>query len=206
MKGKFIVIEGLDGAGKTLMISMLKEVLPENKFLFTREPGGTHFAEKIRSIMSSDESREVGGESMFCLVWSARVDHFKNKILPALDKGINVITDRFDLSTFAYQIYGEDLPRLEGLFFEVREVFLKEHLPDAYIFLDVPVEECLKRMSESKRKLDQFDKRGIDFHEKVLKGYQAWQEKTSSNFKVNANQRPERVKEEILRIISDITK
>ncbi|HBV01384.1 MAG TPA: dTMP kinase [Candidatus Taylorbacteria bacterium] len=174
MKGKFIVIDGGEGSGKTTILKWFAETPFGKKFLITHEPGGTKFADKIRALALSEEATRAPAETQFGLMWAARAEHLKNKIIPALAKGVNVISDRFDSSTFAYQIYGQEAKHLEELFWQTREVFLRDRKPDIYIFLDVEPEIGIKRISQNRKKakpLDHFEKRSLDFHQRVREGY-----------------------------------
>ncbi len=96
----------------------------------------------------------------------------KNKIIPALESGINVISDRFDSSTFAYQIYGQEAKELEGFFWQMRDFYLGNDKPDLYIYLDVSAEEGLKRKSfQSEDENNHFDQRKVDFHNRMRSGF-----------------------------------
>lgn len=170
-RGKFVVIDGCEGAGKTTLIKALAERFPAGKVLITHEPGGTEFADKIRALVLSSEAKEAGAETQFGLMWAARAEHLKNKIIPALKKGINVVSDRFDSSTFAYQIYGQEAKHLEKLFWRTREVFLQKRKPDLYIFLDVKPEVGLGRVAGRKETKTHFDERALDFHRRVRAGF-----------------------------------
>src|SRR5579864_4280814 len=105
-KGKFIVLEGGEGAGKSTQLRVIKEILGDD-IVITREPGGSPYAEEIRNvILKSTNAGQADAKTHFALFWAARADHMKNTVLPALNAGKHVISDRFDSSTFAYQIYG----------------------------------------------------------------------------------------------------
>ena len=166
------MLEGGEGAGKSTAAAFLKEQLPREQFLFTREPGGTPFAEKVRALMIAPEATGASAEALFTLVWAGRFDHVKNVIKPSLERGTHVISERFDSSTFAYQIRGQETPALEKLFWECRAL-LGECIPDLYIWLDVSPEEGLHRMRENTRKaepIDQFEARELAFHTRVRAG------------------------------------
>lgn len=170
-KGKFIVIDGGEGSGKSTLMNFLPEILT-TKFLATREPGGSVFAEEIRKLaLTHPESRSASPETQFGLVWAARHDHLIKKIIPALQSGVSVFSDRFDSSTYAYQIYGQEAPQLEKLFWEVRKVYLRECQPDLYIFLDVDPAEGLRRVAARRKELDHFDRREMSFHRRIREGY-----------------------------------
>lgn len=174
-RGKFIVVDGGEGSGKSKLMKSLPEIFPEGKFLATREPGGSPFAEEIRTLMlASGGSAAASAESQFGLIWAARHDHLTKTIIPALEQGINVISDRFDSSTYAYQIFGQETPQLEKLFWEIREVYLRVQKPDLYVFLDVPPELGLQRVAKRTKSADHFDQRALSFHQRIYEGFQAF--------------------------------
>ena len=129
----FIVLEGGEGAGKSSQMESLKKDFGDN-FVFTREPVGSLYAEEIRNlILKSPNASQADAKTLFALFWAARADHLKNTILPALDAGKHVICDRFDSSTFAYQIYGQEAHELEDFFWKMRDFYLQDIKPDVYI-------------------------------------------------------------------------
>jgi dTMP kinase len=171
-RGKFIIIEGGEGAGKSSQLRDIKELYGD-KIITTREPGGTPYAEEIRHlILKSENAGQADAKTHFALFWAARADHMKNKIVPALESGINVIADRFDSTTFAYQIYGQGAKELEGFFWQTRDFYLGNNKPDAYIYLDVSAEEGLRRKSfQSEDENNHFDERRLDFHNTARVGF-----------------------------------
>ncbi len=170
-RGKFIVIDGADGCGKTTIIEYLRSVYTEN-FLFTREPGGSPFAEKIREIILSPDAKDASGLTQFGLFWAARADHIEHKIRPALEAGKHVISDRLDSSSYAFQIYGQERLSLEPLFMQMREVCLGSAAPDLYIILDVNPHIAVARTNErGKKGKNHFDERDVDFHRRVRNAY-----------------------------------
>lgn len=200
MRGKFIVLDGGEGAGKSTVAGFLKTKLPNERFLFTREPGGTPLAEKIRAVIISPEDSEASAETQFGLIWAARFDHIQKVIQPALAQGINVVSERFDSATYAYQIHGQAAPHLKPLFYECRK-FLGECVPDLYILLDVEPKEGLARMRRRNRKtgepIDSFEKRELAFHERVRAGLLGFM-KTVPSIVVDANRPLETVQKDVL--------
>ncbi len=99
IKGKLFVIEGGDGSGKPSVVRFLKQNLDADKFIFTREPGGTRseMAEEIRTLILSPFSKSDDPDTLFHLFWASRIEHIKRIILPALQQGKYVVTDRFDV-------------------------------------------------------------------------------------------------------------
>lgn len=168
--GLFIVIEGGEGAGSTTVAQKVVEALGWSA-VYTREPGGSPYAEKIRELVLSDHAKHSDAETQFALFWAARRDHVQKTIKPAIESGKIVICDRFDSSTYAYQIVAQDKKQLEPLFWSMREHMLGEVIPDVYLLLDVPPKLGLTRAkARGADTLNHFDKRKVEFHEKVNKG------------------------------------
>jgi len=169
-KGVFIVLDGGDGSGKSSIAKKLKEKWGD-KVLLTREPGGSKYAEKIRETILSDEAKDADAETQFLLFWAARRDILTHVIKPAIEEGKIVICDRFDSSTYAYQIYAQDAFEMEPLFWQLRETMIeKDNLePDIYIMLDVDVKVGIER-AKGRGALNHFDARSLEFHEKVREG------------------------------------
>ncbi len=174
LHGKFIVLDGCDGAGKTTLIEAAKKAY--GNIIFTREPGGSPFAENIRSLMLKDvHSGQASPETQFCLAWAARHDHMKNVIIPAIAKGKHVLCDRFDSSTFAYQLYLQRGSNLKDLFWQMRKLLLEPDEPDHYIFLDVRTEVSLDRKGARKvvdaNENNHFDDADMNGQERMRAGF-----------------------------------
>lgn len=199
-RGKFIVIDGCEGAGKTTLINRLKDSLEKDSFIFTHEPGGTPLANKIREIFLLEEFKDMSFETMFGLVWASRADHIKNKILPVLEKGINVISDRFDSSTYAYQVSVDPNRKLEELFWQTREVYLKDCKPDLYVFLDVLPENAKDRIESKGKNKTYFDKREMSYHKMISEGLREFFNKVNG-VSIDANQTIEKVEVDFLNIL-----
>jgi dTMP kinase len=165
-KGKIYIIEGLDGCGKTTVINNLKEKFP--KAVFTREPGGSVFGEKIRNVLLDDESKNESPLTNFLAFWSARSSHFDKVILPNINKGKNVFSDRADPSTYAFQIVAGKNKDLEKLFFELRKKIFK--IEPIYIYLKIPVSVSKERMNGRVGKTH-FDRKNDEYHKMVKAGY-----------------------------------
>ena len=202
-KGKFIVIEGGEGAGKSSQIKKLKEILGDD-LVVTREPGGSPYAEEIREIiLNSENAGQANAKTHFGLFWAARADHIKNTILPAIESGKHVVCDRFDSSTYGYQIFGQEHQELKEMFFQFRDFFLGNCKPDLYIYMQVDTETGLSRRTEGNMEMNHFDKRKVDFHERMRKGYAEFFEKVPS-ITVDANPSFDEVTDNLLKEVQKV--
>ena len=170
MKGKFITIEGVEGVGKSTNIAVLEELLRDRniEFVRTREPGGTEFAEKLRSLLLDNAGSNPAASSELLLIFAARADHLEKLIVPALAQGKWVICDRFTDATFAYQGEGRGLPR-EAIS-ALQSLVQGKLRPDLTIILDLHPEIGLERV-RSRGKLDRIEQETIDFHVRVRNSY-----------------------------------
>ncbi len=169
-KGKFIAIEGVDGAGKGTQIQLLKNYLQDNNlldnFLFLKEPGGTIQGEDIRKTILKYDLDSITEVLLF---YSSRNELIKNKIIPALKEGKNIVCDRYELSTFAYQIYGRQQKQNKKLI-----EFLQDKIsliPDKYYFFDLDVEISKQRANKRDENNTRFDNEGVTFFNRVREGY-----------------------------------
>ena len=171
-KGLFIVLDGGEGSGKTTLLKRAVEYF-KDELVTTREPGGALYAEEIRNlILHSPNAKDADAKTMFALFWAARADHMKNTVIPALNSGKIEISDRFDSSTYAYQIVAQGARELQELFWIVRDQYLGEYKPDIYVYLDLDPEVGIERKNQQKNeKQNHFDKRNLQFHEALRRGY-----------------------------------
>ena len=170
-RGRFVVLEGVEGAGKSTQVRMLGAWLESCGIPFTlaREPGGTEVGEAIRHVVQDLPQLSVPPETELLLYLAARAAFVKEVVLPVLERGELLIADRFSLSTYAYQGYGRGLD-LE----EVRRMdrFASGGLaPDLYVLLDLPVEEGRDRQKAAGKKEDRLESSGKGFLEVVGRGY-----------------------------------
>ncbi|MEI6238699.1 MAG: dTMP kinase, partial [bacterium] len=197
------VIEGGEGSGKSTLIALMKEKYGDKKFAFTREPGGSPYAEAIRDIaLRHNLAKEASAETLFGLMWAARHDNLQKSIIPALNSGRHVISDRFDSATYAYQIKAMNAQHLENLFWSVRESFLKDCKPDLYIILDLDPKVGMERVSSRKEVKNHFDERKMDFHKKIRQSLLDFSKKVPSVI-VDASQSLEKVKEDFFKVIDE---
>lgn len=202
MKGKFFVLEGGEGSGKSSCISYLMEKLPE--FIFTYEPGGTQIAENIRRVLMNSKNVDIVPMAEIFLFCAARAQHCEELIVPMLNSGKNVVCDRFDGSTLAYQIFGRQrLSLLEA--YHILNRYAKGTVkPDLVIYLDVKPMVGIRRRNLAGNET-RFDKENINFHKRVRKGYLYAQSIFSNWILVDAHQTLEKEKEEVLKIIQKFT-
>jgi dTMP kinase len=186
--GRWIVVCGGEGSGKSSIMNMLQNSYPEA--LITREPGGAPFAEIVRTLFKSDEAKGANADTFSGLAWGARASTLQVLVLPNLRNGVNVISDRGDCCTYAYQVIAQKGPHLEKLFWHMREVYLREHVPDLYIFLDVSPKIGLKRVAGRPGKKDHFDEREIAFHNDIRSGYHVFFEKIQEISDDDSNKSP----------------
>jgi dTMP kinase len=168
-KGLLISFEGLDGSGKTTQIEALGSWLFDRgiSYLATREPGGTQFGEKIRHlIMHPGEGLDPLAEAL--LFQADRAQHFAKKVLPALDEGKIVITDRCFDSNIVYQGFVKNV----GIAYveELSVVAMRGRIPDLTILLDISPQEVYKRRMVG---LNRFDNESWRFHEDIRHGFLA---------------------------------
>lgn len=204
MKGRFFVIDGLGGLGKSTQIEMLKKRLGETA-VFTHEPGGTPHAEKLRSFVRTVDGPEPAPLMDFFIFWASRADHVVKKIAPAVKAGKIVICDRFDSSTFAMQVRGDQNKGWEKFFWECRKYTLGKMEPDAYIFIDGPVELARNRRGDRSKTEDRFDERADAYQKRIRKGYLEFAKKIGKRaYVVKADRTPEAVHEEIWKIVQKV--
>ncbi len=169
MRGKFIVFEGGDGSGKTTLVERMKKEFPD--FVYTQDPGGTKLGEHVRAILMSEDTKNIDVRAELLLFLASRAQMVSEVVRPALESGKNVISNRFALSSIAYQIYGRERPELLPLYRSVSDILLEGMVPDATILLDVTPEIGIARVHSRPEEPTRFDLEAIAFHERVREGY-----------------------------------
>lgn len=203
----FITFEGLDFCGKSTQVQLLEKYLLDRgkNVKIIREPGGTPISEKIRDILLDKKNSEMSVETELVLFSASRSQLVKQVILPALKENIYVISDRFHDSSIAYQAFGRKIS-LEFVE-ELQRFVIGKAVPDITFFLDIPIEEVLKRKSKVKHvELDRIELSKMDFYERVRKGYFYLAEK-ETRFRIISGQLsiPE-IHEEIIREVKKLEK
>lgn len=191
INGKLIVLEGGDGSGKSSVWTALNKKYGEDKrFVFSREPGGTEYGEHVRNILLSSGHGDISPLAELFSFCTARANHCDLLIRPALQKGKIIILDRFDGSTIAYQIWGNERRHLEDIFNQVNNIAkgygTEMVVPDLVIYFDVDPKIGKARTSERKDKggeNNRLDKKKESFHTRVRDGY-LYQCQHNENWKI----------------------
>ena len=171
--GRFITLEGGEGAGKSTQARRLAAALREAGIdvVETREPGGSPGAEEIRRLLTTGEANRWSPMAETLLHFSARADHVRRTIRPALKDGRWVCSDRFSDSTMAYQGYGHGVDR--GFIGMLTGAVLGELRPDLTLIFDIPVEQGLARAAKRPGQEDRYEKMDRKFHEALRRGFLA---------------------------------
>lgn len=170
-KGKFLTIEGTEGVGKSTNLAYVHDWLLARGLdvVVTREPGGTPLAEEIRQLLLSKREESVDETAELLLVFAARAQHLNRVILPALERGAWVLSDRFTDATYAYQGGGRGLNK--AVIEQLETLVQGELRPDLTLILDIDVELGLNR-ARQRGELDRFESETISFFERVRSSYQ----------------------------------
>lgn len=196
-KGKFIVFEGCEGAGKSSALRVAEQVLQEREieFINTREPGGTPLAEALRDIVKSIEHDEIlTEETELFLMYASRSQLVTNRILPALNSGKWTIGDRHELSARAYQGGGRGFD--DGIMNTISDITLKGFKPDLTLYLDVSPTVGLSRAG-ARGALDRIEHEKIDFFERVRNKYVELAAADENIVTINAEQEMEDVHNDV---------
>ena len=202
--GKFIAIEGVDGAGKGVQSRVLRDALLAAgvDVLLTREPGGSPGAEEIRRLLVQGETDKWDAISELLLIYAARRSHLIQTIWPALAEGRWVISDRFADSSRAFQGFagGLGLPAIEA----VHELTVGNFAPDLTLVLDLAPEISLLRTKTRGGKEDRFEKKGNAYQQRVREGFlYLAQQNPASHIIIDAGNTVEVVSRDILRHVSE---
>ena len=170
VKGKFITFEGCEGSGKSTQLKMLKAYLDREgiPYILTREPGGSPIAEDIRKIILDGKNTEMCDECEAMLYAASRIQHLREKVIPALEEGKLVICDRYVDSSLAYQGFARGL----GLEYvaDINKKAFELCTPDLTVFLNISPEKAFERKNGADEN-DRMEKQGLEFHRRVYDGY-----------------------------------
>ncbi|MCW2485531.1 dTMP kinase [Candidatus Symbiopectobacterium sp. NZEC127] len=198
MNSKFIVIEGLEGAGKTSAQNTVLTTLRAHgvqDVVFTREPGGTPLAERLRDLIKQGADDEIiTDKAELLMLYAARVQLVENVIKPALARGSWVIGDRHDLSSQAYQGGGRGMD--QQLMQSLRDTVLGTFRPDLTLYLDIPPEQGLAR-ARQRGALDRIEQESLDFFARTRARYQALAAADATIVTVDASQSLDKVSADI---------
>ena len=188
-RGKFITLEGPEGAGKSTQAAMLISKLEARglEVLYSREPGGTPMGEAVRGILQYNTAGEAPcPESEVLLFEASRAQLVRHVLLPALDRGTWVVCDRYADSTTAYQGFGRAFPveMMETL----NQFAIGPAVPDMTLLFDINVslglQRCAKRQHGQPAPLDRIESETLEFHERVRQGYLALARRYPSRFRL----------------------
>lgn len=204
IKGRFITLEGGEGAGKSTNLEYLRNALKRSgiELLVTREPGGTLLGERIRELLLDPDNTAMSDDAEMLLMFAARAQHLHRLIIPALEQGSWVICDRFTDATYAYQGGGRgiDTRRIEGLEQWVQRGFQ----PDLTILFDLPVEIGMQRAG-ARGDLDRFEREQQTFFERVRAAYLDRAERDPGRFRtVDAGQDIVQVQQQLDAVIDEL--
>ena len=201
MTGKFITLEGMDGAGKSTHISNIIQILQAqgHEVISTREPGGTALGEKLRELLLHENMHP---ETETLLMFAARREHIDRVISPALVRGTYVLSDRFTDATYAYQCGAKGVPASK---IQLLEQWVQSDIqPDITLLFDVPVEVSLDRLATA-RSPDKFERENAEFFTRIRHAYLQRAIENPARFRViDANKPLEEVKKSVEDIILSI--
>tara|TARA_B110000211_G_scaffold73090_2_gene84914 strand:- start:41351 stop:41986 length:636 start_codon:yes stop_codon:yes gene_type:complete len=200
-KGKFIVVEGIEGAGKSSAINVIEAVLQKHNIAFikTREPGGTPLAEALRDIVkSASHDEELTQETELFLMYASRSQLMANRILPALAQGTWVIGDRHDDSSRAYQGGGRQFD--DKVMNAIADVTLKGFTPDLTLYLDIAPELGLAR-AQARGELDRIELEKIEFFQRVRNKYLTLATASESTDIIDASQAMQAVHSDVAKSV-----
>jgi len=180
MSGKFITLEGMDGAGKSTHIPNIIKILQARGFevVSTREPGGTALGERLRELLLHEP---MHAETETLLMFAARREHIATVIGPALARGAYVLSDRFTDATYAYQCGAKGVPASK---IQILEQWVQSELqPDVTLLFDVPVEVSMQRLAAT-RVPDKFEREDADFFSLIRQAYLQRAQENPKRFRV----------------------
>lgn len=204
-RGRFISLEGIEGAGKTTLAQSLDSALTARgrQVVLTREPGGTPLAERLRGIVLERGSERISPQAETLIMFAARAIHADNVIRPALDRGHWVVCDRFTDATRAYQGAGRGFDA--GLIESLAAAVHGDLWPDRTLVLDLPVEQGLLRARQRQGAGDRFEDENVKFFARVRACYRELAVKEPQRVRlIDATQTAEHVSKQALEALADL--
>lgn len=195
--GLFITFEGIDGAGKSTQIQIVKKLLEDKGYevVLTREPGGTDISEKIREIILDNDNDEMSFVTEALLYAASRAQHVYQVIKPQLKQGKIVICDRYIHSSIAYQGYARGLGAEKVM--SINSHAIDGLLPDISFFILLPSEKAMERLKKSEKHLDRLEVEKIDFFKKVEQGYEKMAKEYENIIVIDASKSVDKIASEI---------
>lgn len=205
MTGKFLTLEGTEGAGKSTNLSFIKAWLTERGIdvITTREPGGTEIGEAVRGLLLNQAYTEMHADTELLLMFASRAQHLQEKILPALAEGKWVISDRFTDASYAYQggARGMGFERIA----EIEQWVQQGTQPDTTFLFDLPIEIGMARVASRGGETDRFEQEKHDFFKKVRDAYLARADQAPERYEIlDASQSLEAVQAAIVRRLQSL--
>ncbi|CUS78998.1 dTMP kinase [Candidatus Kryptonium thompsonii] len=199
----FITFEGVDLCGKTTQAEILVQRLKNSGFdvVFLREPGGTKISELIRNILLDSQNKEMDPITELFLFSASRAQLVREIVIPSLNSGKIVVCDRFYDSTLAYQGYGRGI-EIEKIKI-VNELASGGLVPDLTFLIDIPVDEIYKRKKEKYGDFDRMERSGIEFYERVRKGYLEIAKISDRFFIIDGQKKIDEISDQIWTIVSE---
>lgn len=203
-RGRFITLEGGEGAGKSTQMARLKSWLESrgHAVVATREPGGSEGAELVRGLLVEGSADRWDGMTEALLHFAARRDHLRATVWPALKQGQWVVSDRFADSTRAYQGYGHglDLGALDRLY----DIAVGDFRPDLTLILDLPVEIGLARAAKRRGAETRYESLPRDFHDRVRAGFlETAKREPARCVVIDSNREIEKIAQDVVRIVAE---
>ena len=200
--GTFISIEGLDGCGKTSIINLVTQQLKCDgvDVVSTKEPAGSTIATRVRDILVDKETKHMDYITETLLYAACRSQHLHDFIIPNLNEGKVVISDRFVDSSYVYQGIARNLGLDQVM--AINSLVVKDHMPDLTIYIDIAPEKCLARLKKAKKAGNKIDLESLDFYNRVREGYLIINKLFNDRvLKINGDQPLEKLAKEIYEAI-----
>jgi dTMP kinase len=179
--GLFLNFEGVDGCGKSTQKQLLAERLRRSGYgvLETEEPGGTPIGKQVRNVLLDPANREMAATAELLLYFACRAQNVEQWIVPAMQEGHIVLTDRFTDSTLAYQGYGRGLG--EEVVLQLHRIACHRVLPHLTFLFEIDLETSLQR-ARARNRSDRMDEQAVEFYERVREGYRRIAEREPERF------------------------
>ncbi|MDO8548508.1 MAG: dTMP kinase [bacterium] len=203
-RGKFIVVEGGDGAGKDTQIELLKKDFPD--FVYTREPGGTALGKVLREMLLHESYGGLPLLTEVFLFLADRSQHVKEVILPALATGKTVVSNRSWISMIAFQIYGRDREDLKALIESAISIIYRECPLNLAIILDVSPDVGAARQRAANKKLDVMESMSKEARERIRKGFLETAKTLPAATVIDASRSIEEVYKEVKKAVQQVLK